>query len=84
MVLNGPEGAIDAAQSECAGEVVAHIKESVKEKDTNHRDVVKKNKSTCRKWFTIYKLNVENASQEVGMCSTGGGSRGMYITFASA
>ena len=51
MVLNGPEGAVAAAQSECSAEVVAHIKEAVNEKDANHRDVVKKFGSSCRKLF---------------------------------
>ena len=51
MVLNGPDGAVAAAQSECSAEVVAHIKEVVNEKDANHRDVVKKFGSSCRKLF---------------------------------
>ena len=51
MVLNGPDGAVTAAQSECSEEVVTHIKEAVNEKDANHRDVVKKFGSSCRKLF---------------------------------
>ena len=51
MVLNGPDGAVAAAQSQCSGEVVAHIEEAVKEKDANHRNVVKKFGSSCRKLY---------------------------------
>ena len=51
MVLNGPDGAVAAAQSGCSGDVVAHIKEAVEEKDANHRDAVKKFGSSCRKLF---------------------------------
>ena len=59
MILNGPVGALEAAQEKCSEEVVGYMKEGIAEKDKPHRDVIKNFGLSCRKFF-CYKKFITN------------------------